>query len=177
MLQAWDFIPGSNFVDFIDVGVSEATLVVAVLTSRYQQSRWGRVEWQMAMRASPDEGSRKLVTVRTEECDLDGILALLTFVDLVGESSADNARDKLVAKIAEAFLGRGKPPRRPGFPPDAAEPSPAEQVVARVPSPAKEPTGRRRRPPLAPAFPPAATRDPARSDLSVLHLSAPRFSR
>ncbi|MEZ0071764.1 hypothetical protein ABH927_001099 [Planotetraspora sp. GP83] len=54
MLQAWDFVPGTNFIDFMDRGVSEADLVVAVLSRNYLQSRYGRLEWQAALRADPD---------------------------------------------------------------------------------------------------------------------------
>ena len=35
MIQAWDFVPGTNFIDFMDRGVSEAPLVVAVLSRNY----------------------------------------------------------------------------------------------------------------------------------------------
>ena len=29
LIQAWDFVPGTNFIDFMDRGVREATVVVA----------------------------------------------------------------------------------------------------------------------------------------------------
>lgn len=48
MLQAWDFVPGTNFIDFMDRGVREADLVVAVLSRNYLRSRYGRLEWQAA---------------------------------------------------------------------------------------------------------------------------------
>jgi hypothetical protein len=35
LLQAWDFVPGTNFIDFMDRGVRDAAVVVAVLSERY----------------------------------------------------------------------------------------------------------------------------------------------
>ena len=53
MLQAWDFVPGTNFIDFMDRGVREAAFVIAVLSDRYLKSTYGRLEWQAALRADP----------------------------------------------------------------------------------------------------------------------------
>src|SRR5262244_2050813 len=65
MLQAWDFVPGTNFIDFMDRGLSEATAVVAVL------SRYGRMEWQAALRTDPDNPSDRLIPVRIDDCPLE----------------------------------------------------------------------------------------------------------
>ncbi|HEX2297797.1 MAG TPA: toll/interleukin-1 receptor domain-containing protein, partial [Pseudonocardiaceae bacterium] len=73
MLQAWDFVPGTNFIDFMDRGVSEASVVISVLSRNYLASRYGRLEWQAALRADPD-GINRLVTVRVEDCPLEGLL-------------------------------------------------------------------------------------------------------
>src|SRR5258708_39723957 len=53
MLQAWDFVPGTNFIDFMDRGLSQAAAVVAVLSQHYGNSTYGRLEWQAARRADP----------------------------------------------------------------------------------------------------------------------------
>src|SRR5262249_56167635 len=54
MIQAWDFVPGTQFLDFIDRGIREAAAVVAVLSTSYANSRNCRLEWLAAMRAPPD---------------------------------------------------------------------------------------------------------------------------
>jgi TIR domain len=41
LIQAWDFVPGSNFIDFMDRGVRDAAVVVAVLSRNYLRSRYG----------------------------------------------------------------------------------------------------------------------------------------
>src|SRR5690242_2338528 len=64
MLQAWDMVAGSNFIDFMDRGVSDSVAVIAVLSRHYMRSRYGRLEWQAALRSEPDHPERRLITVR-----------------------------------------------------------------------------------------------------------------
>jgi WD40 repeat protein len=172
ILQAWDFVPGTNFLDFMDRGVSEARAVIAVLSRNYLRSRYGRMEWQAALRSSPDNPSSRLITVRLEECSLEGLLATITYVDLVGVVDADQARALLRNRIDQALAGRAKPLERPGFPqdgPPALKTIPGE-VVADRPV--------RHAPVTAPMFPagPAAAAGSRRA-VTVLHISGPRFGR
>ncbi len=169
MLQGWDFVPGSNFIDFMDRGVTEAAVVIAILSPNYLNSKWGRLEWQMALRAEPDEARGKLVTVRIEECNLDGLLAMITFINLVDVSDPETARRLLLTRVEEARLGRAKPNAEPGYPlattgipaPSRAAPAPADATRAaatvaagKATAPATTPTTPGR-PTTRPAFPPA----------------------
>ncbi|MFC4532916.1 TIR domain-containing protein [Sphaerisporangium dianthi] len=116
MLQAWDFVPGTNFVDFMDRGVSQAKLMVAILSKNYLGSRFGRQEWLTAFRADPDNPGNRLVTIRIEECPLEGLLSTITWVDLVGVTDAGQARSLLLDRIRHTLSGRAKPEEQPGFP-------------------------------------------------------------
>ncbi|MCQ0004168.1 toll/interleukin-1 receptor domain-containing protein [Actinomadura madurae] len=116
MMQAWDFVPGTNFIDFMDRGLSEAKAVVAVLSRNYLRSRYGRLEWMAALRAAPDDPARKLVTVRIEDCPIDGLLSTITYVDLVGVDDPDEARGLLMRRIREALAGPRPAPGRPRLP-------------------------------------------------------------
>ncbi|MGH3388138.1 MAG: TIR domain-containing protein [Actinomadura sp.] len=179
MLQAWDFVPGTNFIDFMDRGVSEAAVVIAVLSRNYLKSRYGRLEWQAALRAEPDDPARKLVTVRVEDCPLDGLLSNITWVDLVGVADAAEARALLMQRVQAALAGRAKPADQPGYPGSGPGTIPGEVVPApRQP----EATGHRparRTPVTPPAFPaePTAAAWTTREKLTVLHVSGPRFGR
>ncbi|WP_024936760.1 TIR domain-containing protein, partial [Actinomadura welshii] len=191
MMQAWDFVPGTNFIDFMDRGLSEAKAVVAVLSRNYLRSRYGRLEWMAALRADPDDPARKLVTVRIEDCPIDGLLSTITYVDLVGVDDPDEARGLLMRRIREALAGHARPLDGPGFPGGrSAPPGRAEPLPGRLePSEgAQEPSGpgrqdpsgerpARRAPVAAPAFPAADAGDEPRERLSVLHVSGPRFGR
>ncbi|MEU6710936.1 TIR domain-containing protein [Nonomuraea sp. NPDC046802] len=172
MIQAWDFVPGTNFIDFMDRGVSEAQLVVAVLSRNYLTSRYGRMEWQAAMRADPDNPSNKLVTIRLEDVQLEGLLSTITWVDLLGVSDPGQARALLLGRVREAMSGRAKPEAAPAFPDGSS---------AVVPPPTLPPPGERSRarrtPVTAPKFPSAPDVERGRESISVLHIGGPRFGR
>jgi hypothetical protein len=50
MLQAWDFVPGTNFIDFMDRGLSQASAVVAVLSRHYMRDPPRRPAYHYAFR-------------------------------------------------------------------------------------------------------------------------------
>ncbi|WP_406095094.1 TIR domain-containing protein [Kitasatospora purpeofusca] len=184
-LQAWDFVPGTNFVDFMDRGITESAAVIALLSRNYERSRYGRMEWQAALRADPDEPERRLVTVRIEDIPVDGLLATLTYIDLVGVTEPDRARGLLLTRVAQAMEGRARPELSPGYPGNGNGPAAgtgtgagSAQDLAPAPRPGGD-TGRagRRRPSARPEYPQAAGRAAGREAVSVLHLAGPAFGR
>jgi WD40 repeat protein/transcriptional regulator with XRE-family HTH domain len=156
MIQAWDFVPGTHFLDFIDRGIREAAAVVAVLSRSYLASSYGRLEWMAALRAAQDPSMTKLLPVRIEDVLPDGLLASITFVDLVGLSDQEQARARLLERIGHALAGRAKPggrPQYPGRPPTTTQPRAQ-----------------------AATYPPATPqRSGQRQELSLLHIAQPRF--
>ncbi|MEU6778840.1 TIR domain-containing protein [Nonomuraea angiospora] len=172
MIQEWDFVPGTNFIDFMDRGVSEAQVVVAVLSRNYLTSRYGRMEWQAALRADPDNPSNKLVTIRLEDVRLEGLLSTITWVDLLGVTDPGQARALLLGRVREAMAGRAKPAAAPAFPDGSRVPAPAPTLP-----PPGDRARARRTPVAAPKFPPTVSADRARESISVLHIGGPRFGR
>ncbi|MFD8995518.1 WD40 domain-containing protein [Streptomyces abikoensis] len=179
VLQAWDFVPGTNFVDFMDRGVSESAAVIAVLSRNYERSRYGRMEWQAALRADPDAPERRLITVRVEDIPVEGLLATITYVDLVGVHDPAAARELLLTRVGHALDGRARPDHHPGFPghPHGPAPTPVVSVPPAGPGPGSPGWAGRRRPATAPGYPQAATGHRARDTVSVLHLAGPGFGR
>ncbi|GAA1412083.1 hypothetical protein GCM10009639_64110 [Kitasatospora putterlickiae] len=180
-LQAWDFVPGTNFVDFMDRGVTESAAVIALLSRNYERSRYGRMEWQAALRADPDAPERRLVTVRIEDIPVDGLLATLTYIDLVGVTEPARARELLLTRVAQAMDGRARPELVPGYP---GHGGPAGPLQAQDPAQAQVPAPRqvggngragRRRPSVQPEYPQAAGRPGGREAVTVLHLAGPAF--
>ncbi|MGH3766849.1 MAG: TIR domain-containing protein [Pseudonocardiaceae bacterium] len=175
MLQAWDFVPGTNFIDFMDRGVSEAAVVISVLSRNYLSSRFGRLEWQAALRADPDDINR-LVTVRVEDCPLEGLLSMITYLDLVGVTDPKAARAQLLGRLRQAVAGRAKPGNRPDYPTDPSSVIQPEHEPGALPDSSDR--SARRTPGTAPVFPPATPDRPAaRSAVTLLHLPGPRFGR
>jgi len=175
MLQAWDFVAGTNFIDFMDRGVRESTAVIAVLSRSYVRSRYGRLEWQAALRSSPERPESRLITVRVEDFQIEGLLATITFVDLAGVGDPVEARQRLLQRIGEAVNGRAKPADQPAFPPSRTVP-PAPVSSGHPPAVARHTARLRNRPHVS--YPPARpeTYEP-RTEVTFLHLTGVRFSR
>ncbi|MEU9989430.1 TIR domain-containing protein [Streptomyces sp. NPDC048045] len=180
VLQAWDFVPGTNFVDFMDRGVSESAAVIAVLSHNYERSRYGRMEWQAALRADPDAPERRLLTVRVEDIPVEGLLATITYVDLVPVTDPSAARDLLLTRVRQALDGRARPALRPDYPGGAGHLVPS--APAMPPLPAGRPLGRsgwagRRRPAAPPSYPRVTGEARGREAVTLLHLAGPAFGR
>lgn len=115
LVQAWDFVPGSNWTQSMQEGVTRATRTIAVLSDKYLTSMFGTAEWQEAWRQDPDGAERKLLPVRVEDCERPGFLGSVVGVDLFGREEA-RAKAKLRGAVAHAIEGRAKPRTPPGFP-------------------------------------------------------------
>ncbi len=115
LIQAWDFVPGSNWIQGMRAGVSRAGRTIAVLSPDYLESEYGTAEWEAAWAADPLGAQRKLLTVRVKECNRPDFLAAVVSVDLFGISQA-NARARLRTMVSSAKTGRTKPTEPPDFP-------------------------------------------------------------
>jgi WD40 repeat protein/3',5'-cyclic AMP phosphodiesterase CpdA len=183
LLQAWDFVPGTNFIDFMDRGVRDSAVVVAVLSRSYLKSHYGRMEWQAALRTN----HAKLVTIRIDDCQLEGLLATITYLDLVDITDPDMARERLLTRLRHALEGRARPAREPSYPTlievppsDADETIPPQPEPGRAPAAAQspEPLRARRIPQMPPSYPRAGPAVAApREGIALLHVPGPRFGR
>jgi hypothetical protein len=111
VLQAWDFLPGSNFVLEMQRAATEANRTIAVLSQKYLESAFTQPEWAAAFAQDPQGKKQKLIPVRIAACELTGILAPIVYLDLVGLPEED-AR----AALLGAFSARNKPSLPPAFP-------------------------------------------------------------
>ncbi|GAA3449696.1 FxSxx-COOH system tetratricopeptide repeat protein [Dactylosporangium matsuzakiense] len=116
LVQAWDFVPGSNWMQGMQNGITRAERTIAVLSDAYLQSVFGGVEWQGAVLADPTGAARKLLTVRVTDCARPGMLAQIVGIDLFDIAEA-KAKARLRQMVARAAAGRAKPGQRPPFPP------------------------------------------------------------
>jgi len=115
LIQAWDFVPGSNWIQGMRAGVSGAVRTIAVLSDDYLASEYGTAEWEAAWARDPRGAARKLLTVRVKPCHRPDFLAGVVGVDLFGISEGE-ARARLRAMISSAVTGRAKPAEAPDFP-------------------------------------------------------------
>jgi len=161
MMQAWDFVGGADFVQLMHRGVEEASRMIAVLSPAYLRSVYGRLEWQAVYRSDPTGMNRRLLPIRVAECEPTGLLAAITYVDMVGVPDEDTAADRLHHAVQGAVRGRSKPDVKPQFP---GMPAPAGLPEPRKPRAIE---GRPQFPRALPAGADAA----GTAELTVLHLA------
>jgi hypothetical protein len=115
LIQAWDIVPGTNRINWMDQGTSSVSRTIVILSEHYLSSAYGKAEWQAAWRRDPLGEQRGLLVFRVAECDHPGLLGSVTGVDLFGLSEQD-ARELLLRSVEQAIKGRAKPDRSPSFP-------------------------------------------------------------
>jgi tetratricopeptide (TPR) repeat protein len=115
LVQAWDFVPGSNWIQKMQDGARDATRTVAVLSGAYLTSHYGSAEWQAAWADDPGGADRKLLVVRVADCGRPGLLAGVVGADLFGIDEP-TAQARLLGMVTTAIAGRAKPATSPEFP-------------------------------------------------------------
>jgi hypothetical protein len=115
-IDEWDFRAGGNFVREIDKALSECHKIVAILSRNYvEKGNYTYAEWAAAYAEDPKGEKRKLIPVRIEECNPEGILKQIKYIDFtlfIKEEEKEKARDLLLDELRK----RGKPSQEPGFP-------------------------------------------------------------
>lgn len=108
LIQAWDMVPGSNWVARMDEGVRRSERTIAVLSPACSSSVYGATEWQTAWRDDPLGDNRKLLVLRVQDCARPDLLGSVVSADLFGLGEAA-ARQRLHQVIRGAVDGRMKP--------------------------------------------------------------------
>jgi TIR domain len=116
--QEWDFRAGGNFVLDMQNAAARATRTIAVLSPAYLASRFTQPEWAAAFANDPTGEKGSLVPVRVQDCDPQGMLRVVKFIDLVGLDE-DIARHRLIEGVDPT---RPKPIFAPTFPPTSGPP-------------------------------------------------------
>ena len=107
IVQAWDFLPGTDWVHQMHTAVQRAERTLAVLSPAYlETSEFGEAEWRAAFAADPSGEGRRLIPVRVLECHPEGLLKTRIYVDLAGLGERDAAA-ALLRGVGEHAGGRG----------------------------------------------------------------------
>lgn|GEM_PF-122218 len=128
LIQAWDFVPGSDWMFKMEQGITRSRRMIAVLSSAYLTSVYGGQEWRTVRAADPQGFARKLLPIRIEECERPGPLHTVVGFDLFGLEPR-TASAYLLEQVRHCLLGRAKPTNEPRFPapsrptPPIAEPA------------------------------------------------------
>jgi tetratricopeptide (TPR) repeat protein len=121
VLQAWDMVPGLDFVHEMQKATTTAKRTLAVVSPAYFSSEFSEAEWRVAFADDPSGEQQRLIPVRVVEFRPAGLLATRIYIDLVG-------KDRQAARAALLEGVQGQPPavpseepRFPGEEPTAVE--------------------------------------------------------
>jgi hypothetical protein len=123
--QDWDF--KGNFVLEMDKAHQQSRRTIAVLSPDYLASRFTAPEWAARFAQDATSEHDRLIPVRVRPCELQGLLAQVVYVDLVGcDEVAAREEGRFVRLEADAFdaldelvpgrAGHEAVPERPVFP-------------------------------------------------------------
>src|SRR5262245_50451899 len=120
LVQDYDIGSGANFVEVMHDALKKCRHFIALLTKDYDVSPFTKAEWtNFYAAAAASGGQRRLILLRVEDCNPQGLLAAHVYSDLVGID--DPAERKRI--ILAAAQGRVSP--------SAARPKIFEHVPAR----------------------------------------------
>lgn len=112
MMQKWDFTPGKNFAIEMNNAILYATRIILVLSESFLLSDFTQSEWVSFFSIDPTGEDRSIIPIRVEECQPNGLLKQIVYIDFVGRSETQ-CRKQLLDGIK---LGRHKPTSKPAFP-------------------------------------------------------------
>jgi hypothetical protein len=125
-IQAWDFVPGSNFVLEMNRAAAESNRTLAVVSPDYlDKSKFGNSEWAAAFAKDPEGFRRHLVPVRVRECQIEGLLKQIVYIDLVGKTESESR----LALLNGVRGKRSKPTKSPAFPGSNESPHVAQAPI------------------------------------------------
>lgn len=129
-IQAWDFLPGDNFVAKMQEAMTQTNKTIAVMSEDYPKSQYAEVEWTDAARR------RALVPVGVRSWKPTGIFATTIHVDIVGFKEQD-ARTAILGAFGTRANAGSAPPstlRSGRSKPEQPPPYPGEPSAGAVPS-------------------------------------------
>lgn len=100
--QHRDFLYGQNFPLQIDRALRNARRIIAILSPHYMRSDYAWAEWSAAWAANPDNESRRIIPIRVAPCKVDGLMAAIHYLDLVGKPKA-HWGDLIVEAVAPGW--------------------------------------------------------------------------
>jgi hypothetical protein len=113
--QERDFRPGLNFVHEMDEAIRLARRTLVLISPNYMESRWAALEWHAVLAKDPTHKKRLIIPLRVAQCEPDGLLRAIVYIDLVNKNDEEceqalleavsSARKRLFSSIRKAYDG------------------------------------------------------------------------
>lgn len=88
-IQAWDFLPGENFVAQINKALKECNKIIVVLSKAYLESKWCEEEWTSKLAQKNSLSERRIIPIKIEKVEIIGLLAPIVHIDVVGKNEEE----------------------------------------------------------------------------------------
>jgi len=129
VFQTWDFKTGDNFVLEMQRASAETKATLAVLSKSYVQRAYPMAEWAAAYEPGVEGERRRLIPIRIDDVELEGLMAKVVYCDLAHAATGGQATQALLRAIGgAASMKRGKPANEPPYPGGAAKTSSGDTV-------------------------------------------------
>lgn len=140
VIQAWDFLPGDDFVARMDRAKAECARVLLVLSPSYRQAAFANSEWHDFYARDAEGTQRLILPVLVRPCEVAPLLKSRVRVDALAKTAPQARRELLDAvrtapplapaagAAARAASARYKPAVAPPFPGEAAAPPAAGPI-------------------------------------------------
>jgi tetratricopeptide (TPR) repeat protein len=98
LVQDYDILPGSNFVATMHEALKRCRHLVVLLTKDYDASEFTLMELaNFLASAARSGGERRLVVLRVDDCNPEGVFAGVVYGDLVGIADPNERKERILA--------------------------------------------------------------------------------
>lgn len=104
-LQAWDIMPGDDFVERMHRFLNRSQNYIAVLSNSFWKSAYCRREYQAAYSLHAQQSIKKFIPVRIDDAEQDGLYNTIVHLDLRGLNES-KAEDTLLRGIGHKSCSR-----------------------------------------------------------------------
>lgn len=110
ILQVWDFRPGFNYIQEMQVAATVAQRTILILSPDYLGELEQHPEWSAAFLRSMQGQKGALIPICVRNCTLTGLLAPILPIDLNGLDAEEIARRKLLEGLQLERVRPAEPP-------------------------------------------------------------------
>ncbi|HLP47426.1 MAG TPA: toll/interleukin-1 receptor domain-containing protein [Candidatus Kapabacteria bacterium] len=99
--QDRDFKPGANFPQEMQKAITETRTTLAIISEKYLEGKFTASEWSAAFVEDPSGENDKLIPIKVEDCQLQGLHKAIVHIDLFQKTESE-AIDELLKVVSLA---------------------------------------------------------------------------
>lgn len=104
-MESWDFLPGQNTGERIEHMTAFSRCALVLLSDRFLQAGVDAVSWQMVMETFSGGGTKAVILLRIDSCNVEKVLGSVTYTNLFGMKETE-ARKRLLSAVGTPFADK-----------------------------------------------------------------------